>query len=131
MYSDGPHLYINVSVWNGPIHPWLLRKASIDSNEKLHGQIILTLPEQFHNQTGVHNFLGWSPITINGRFQHGCLDGYAAILTWKGEAIFLQAQKGILHGPAISNGLVPVLDYKMRNYKLKHKVLLLFCYKVA
>jgi len=101
-----------MSLWNGPIHNWLIECKEIDENMMFepHGQCSFNLPIQHFNDTGRHDFLDWSLKSIIGRFFNGKIDGEAKLITWQGQIIWVTFKDGILHGPAYQTGLVLTLD---------------------
>ena len=73
--GSGKRTKANMSIWNGPIHPWNVDYLTIDENMKPHGYCVFNLPIEYFNSTGRHEFLNWSLKTISGKFIHGKLDG--------------------------------------------------------
>ena len=128
-----PKMKANISIWNGPILGWQAESITMDTDGELHGECTFVLnPELYNqtienalrrvysmNQTGIHEFLGWSPIEISGVFYHGQLNGVVSILTWKKQVIFFTFKHGVLHGPCYGQGIVPIYNMEVSLLSLK------------
>ena len=111
---------VNMSIWNGPIQSWSIHQLSVDEDLKPHGECNFNLDPQFYNDTGFHNFLNWSPKMISGRFIHGVLQGTLTMYTWRGQLGYFTVKNGILHGPGVMYGIVPILDAEVMHEQFFH-----------
>ena len=111
--SEGVHIIVNMSVWEGPIASWIGSRVAFDTNGHLHGVCQLNLRHEFINNTGHHDFLDWSLKFISGRFVHGKLQGTAFLNTWRGVGIFATFKDGELHGPVHSLGRKFLFDVEV------------------
>ena len=106
-------IQINMSIWNGPITTWDIEALTIDENLQPHGACNLFTSNfglEHMNKTGKHDFLNWSIKTISGRFHHGLLNGIVGFITWQQQFVFATFKNGIMHGPTIVYGIVPILN---------------------
>ena len=111
--------YVNMSVWNGPVHQWKLNAFSVDKQERLHGYVdMVLLGHENLGKAGTPDFLDWSPKYFFVKFDHGIPTGLIFIGTWKGQAVFTFLQKGVMHGPVYTYGLRVVMDIEKRGFKL-------------
>ena len=97
-------IYVNMSVWEGPIATWKAKQISFDTQDKIHGECEFILNQEFFNNTGYHDMLQWSLKYISGRFEHGKLEGNAVLVTWRGLMLCATFNNGELHGPMLSYG---------------------------
>ena len=112
------HLWVKMSIWNGPIQVWKVNMMSIDENGDLHGAFAVELPnEEDHGKSGSIPNLDWSPKIISGNFVHGKLNGIVMILTYKLQAIFAMTQDNVFHGPCYVMGLASILEMESRGFK--------------
>ena len=44
------------------------------------------------------------------RFHHGLLNGIVGFITWQQQFVFATFKNGIMHGPTIVYGIVPILN---------------------
>ena len=114
VYSENSQIYANMSHWNGNILPWKANVISLDENRQLHGTCSFSLLVDHYNKTGTQNFLNWSLRYFSGRFEHGKLQGLASLLTWNGAIIMAMFKDGVLHGPTIAIGKIPIYDLGVR-----------------
>ena len=103
----------NISIWNGPVHTWDADLMHIDSEGKLNGKCYFTLKATYFNQTGMHDLLQWKLRGFFGNFQHGVLNGFALLFTWRGTYIYANFKEGVLHGPIFEYGTHPILDMEV------------------
>jgi hypothetical protein len=47
---------------------------------------------------------------ISGRFKHGLLNGIVGFVTWQQQLVYSTFKDGIMHGPAIAYGTVPIMN---------------------
>ena len=47
---------------------------------------------------------------ISGRFKHGLLNGIVGLVTWQQQLVYSTFKDGIMHGPAIAYGTVPIMN---------------------
>ena len=110
--------YVNMSVWNGPVHQWKLNAFSLDKQGRLHGYVgMILLGSENLGKAGTPDFLDWSPKYFFVKFDHGVPNGLIFIGTWKGQAVFTFLQKGVMHGPVYTYGLRVVMDIEKRGFK--------------
>ena len=105
-----------MSIWNGPITSWYAEELTIDENLQPHGLCNFILPNfgvEHMNKTGNHDFLKWSITAISGRFHHGLLNGIVGLITWQRQFVFVTFKNGIIHGPSIAYGIVPIINPKV------------------
>ena len=119
VYSENAQIYANMSHWNGNILPWKTNVISLDENRQLHGTCSFSLLVDHYNKTGTQDFLKWSLRYFSGRFEHGKLQGLASLLTWNGAVIMAMFKDGVLHGPTIAIGKIPIYDLGVRIIPLK------------
>ena len=113
--SEDIHIFVNMSVWGGPIATWIGSKVSFDTHGQLHGLCQLNLKYEFFNKTGHHDFLEWSLKYISGHFIHGKLQGNVLLITWRGVGIYAVFKDGELHGPIHSIGRKFLFDIEVCN----------------
>ena len=103
-FSMENDIYVNISIWQGPVATWKAKDISFDTQDKIHGECELFLKQEFFNNTGYHHMLQWSLKYISGRFEHGKLEGGALLVTWRGVILYATFSAGELHGPIHSYG---------------------------
>ena len=120
LYSDKGHIKANFSLWNGPVLSWSAEMISVDKDLKLHGFVMLQLGSKDYNTTGRHDFLGWSLKFIAGKFVHGKLDGVVTTTSWREQYGIFHFKEGVIHGPALVHGVIPILDAEVSSGSLLH-----------
>ncbi len=110
---------LNMSIWNGPVTTWDAHQIKLNHNMELHGTHDLRIRTEFLNNTGFHEFLDWSPRQIIGTFVNGKLQGLGVIVTWRGQHLVTFFEEGVLHGPGLLTGQVPVMDMEKRGFKIR------------
>ena len=113
LYMKDQLLFVNISHWNGDEIPWNFQ-GSVNSHGLFHGVCKFTLPSEYYNTTGTHNFLNWSINYFAGNFENGKLEGVGLFVTWDGANVLATFNNGEMHGPALGFGRIPIFDIQVQ-----------------
>ena len=87
-----------------------LKRVKLDNERKPHGYNDIFIVKEHQHLTPKDKTLNWVPERIVGIFIHGVLSGNVLIETSSKAHAWMVAQNGILHGPAVLNGIQYLLE---------------------